>query len=271
MIKKDLSRKLLIYVILSDVCAQPRPAHALLAADGSGGSALHSSHQPHGLEAPDRTRTRLPPIQEADAAKTKTTPWELRRQRLSCSQLSKSEADVKPWSKLQREISKLFAEGLPLQIQFRAYRVASASDSTDLPRYWCTLGKDVIWNYPHEFGENATYCPYDTDMSSISSLLREYIDMPTDQLLSFAFADRWQIVDILLAADKRIGKHRLPELKAKLTHRGAIAIAATRWGREWEDAVPALEPASPPAPEAAPGLADAPIATDSSLLRGLTS
>jgi hypothetical protein len=178
---------------------------------------------------------------------------------------------VKPWSKLQREVSKLFAEGLRLKIQCRAYRMASASGGADLPRYWCTLGKYVIWDYPREFGENATYYPYDTDVSSISSLLREYIDTPTDQLLSFAFADRWQIVDILLAADRRIVKRRLSELKARLTHPGAIAIAATRWGREWEDAVPALEPESPPVPEAAPGLADAPIATDSSLLRGLIS
>ncbi|MFC7518664.1 hypothetical protein ACFQUU_27005 [Herbaspirillum sp. GCM10030257] len=178
---------------------------------------------------------------------------------------------MKPWSKLQREVSKLFAEGLRLQIQCRAYRMVSASGSTDLARYWCTLGKYVIWDYPRKSGENATCYPYDTDVSSISSLLREYINTPTDQLLSFAFADRWQIVDILLAADRRIGKHRLPELKARLTHPGAMAIAATRWGREWEDAVPALERESPPVPEAPPGLADAPIATDSSLLRGLTS
>ncbi|HEV2612940.1 MAG TPA: hypothetical protein VGU61_21960 [Noviherbaspirillum sp.] len=186
-------------------------------------------------------------------------------------QLFKPKADVKPWSKLQRELSKLFAEGLRLQIQCRMYRMASASGSTDLPRYWCTLGKDVIWDYPRDFGENATHYPYETDVSSISNLLREYIDTPTDQLLRFAFADRWQIVDILLAADRRIGKRRLPELKARLSHPGAIAIAATRWGREWDDAVPALEPASPPDPEVAPGLAEAPIPTDSSLLRGLTS
>lgn len=181
---------------------------------------------------------------------------------------------MKPWSKLQREVGKLFAEGLRLQIQCRAYRMASASGSTDLPRYWCTLDKDVIWDYPRDFSENATYYPYDTDVSSISSLLREYIDLPTDQLLSFAFADRWQIVDILLAADRRIGKRRIPELKARLAHPGAIAIAATRWGQEWEDAVPAPEESSPqlpPLPEAAPGLADAPIASDSSLLRGLAS
>jgi hypothetical protein len=99
---------------------------------------------PSRRELEQSTQTSLRFLPEADAVKTKTTPWALRRQRLSCSQLSKSEADVKPWSKLQREVSKLFAEGLRLQIQRRAYRMASASGSTDLPRYWCTLGKDVI-------------------------------------------------------------------------------------------------------------------------------
>jgi len=181
---------------------------------------------------------------------------------------------VKPWSKLQREVGRFFVEGLRLQIQCRAYRMASAGGSMELARYWCTLGKDVIWDYPRDFGEDAAHYPYDTDVSSISSLLREYIDTPADQLLSFAFADRWQIVDILLAADIRIETRRLPELKARLSQPGAIAIAAARWGREWEDTVPAHEPARPPLPplpEAAPGLADAPIAADSSLLRGLTS
>lgn len=108
--------------------------------------------------------------------------------------------------------------------------MASAGGSPDLPRYWCTLGKSVIWDDPRDFSENAIHYPYETDLSSISSLLREYINTPTDQLLSFASADRWQIVNILLAADRRIGTRRLPELNAGLTHPGAITIAVTRWG-----------------------------------------
>lgn len=57
------------------------------------------------------------------------------------------------------------------------------------------LCKDVIWR--------KHYYPYDTNVSSISCLLRQYIDTPTDHMLSFAFADRWQILDILLAAYRR--------------------------------------------------------------------
>lgn len=151
---------------------------------------------------------------------------------------------MKPWSKLQREISKLFADDLPLQIQCRTYRMASAHGSTDLPRYWCTLGKTVIWDYPRDFPEDSTYYPYSTDVSSISDLLRQYIDTPTDQLLAFPFADHWHIVEILLAADRRIGKRRVPDLKSRLAHPGAIAVAALRWGRDWDNAVPSPAEAS---------------------------
>jgi hypothetical protein len=140
-----------------------------------------------GTKAQDATRTSLKFPPEPGAVKTKTTSWAFQHHRLSYSQLGISEADVKPWSKLQREVGKLFAEGLRLQIRCRAYRMASASGSTDLPRYGGTPGKDVICDYPREFGENATYHPYDTDVSPISSLLREYIDSPSDQLLNVRF------------------------------------------------------------------------------------
>ena len=57
--------------------------------------------------------------------------------------------------------------------------------STDLPRYWITLDKNVIWDYPKDFiagnagvrnfhGETCWY-PYLTDICSISDLLREQL------------------------------------------------------------------------------------------------
>ena len=35
-----------------------------------------------------------------------------------------------------------------LQLQCRVVRMNSAYGSTDLPRYWITLGKETIWAYP---------------------------------------------------------------------------------------------------------------------------
>jgi hypothetical protein len=56
-----------------------------------------------------------------------------------------------PLSKLQLEIYKLVANGLDLQIHCVVYRMDSQRGSTDLPRYWFQLGKEIIWDYPKDF------------------------------------------------------------------------------------------------------------------------
>ncbi len=50
------------------------------------------------------------------------------------------------WSKLQREFYTIRADGLDLQIHCRVYRMQSQRGSADLPRYWITLGKEIIWD-----------------------------------------------------------------------------------------------------------------------------
>lgn len=60
---------------------------------------------------------------------------------------------------------------------------------------------------------HGTY-PYLTDVSDISDLIREYIDTPVSELMTRWFDnDRWGLTDILRAADRRIGKRRLEQLK----------------------------------------------------------
>ena len=135
---------------------------------------------------------------------------------------------MKPWSKLQREIEKLFTDELSIRIQCRAYRMDSQRGSTDLPRYWITLGKDIIFDYPKDFPPaNASY-PYVTDVSSISRLIRDYIDTPVDDLLIKEFEDPWGLIEIFLAADRRIGKRRLRELGEKLTSDAARLVLEKR-------------------------------------------
>lgn len=101
----------------------------------------------------------------------------------------------RPWSKLQREIYDLLTPTINLQIHCTRYPMRSQNGgSTDLPRYWITLDKNVIWDYPKDFiagnggvrnfhGETCWY-PYLTDICSISDLLREYIDTPKAELLT---------------------------------------------------------------------------------------
>src|SRR4051794_15929518 len=113
------------------------------------------------------------------------------------------------WSKLQKEFYLLRAEGLDLQLQCRAYRMAAQFGRTPLGRYWITLGDQTIWDYPKDFVDtfhplraNLKLYPYETDVSEISDLIREYIDTPTEEILTKQFAsDLWGLVDILRAAD----------------------------------------------------------------------
>lgn len=116
----------------------------------------------------------------------------------------------KRWSKLQREIYTLIDESINMQIHCSIYRMDSQYGSTDLPRYWITLGKEIIFDYPKQF--NHELYPYITEVSCISNIIREYIDTPLERLLDYQFEnDKWGLTDILKAADRRIGKKRLKD------------------------------------------------------------
>ena len=146
------------------------------------------------------------------------------------------------WSKLQREIYKITTEDINFQIHCSTYRMNSQYGSTDLPRYWITLNKEIIFDYPKQFvtdegtvknlsGFEAIY-PYKTDISDISDLIREYIDTPKEQLLSKIFInDVWGLINILRAADSRIGVKRLEDLKKKTNNIAANKIIEARLER----------------------------------------
>lgn len=87
--------------------------------------------------------------------------------------------------------------------------------STDPPRYWITIGKQIIWDYPKDFitpkdtntADHTCPYPYNNDASAISNLLREYIDTAKDELISKTFEnDKWGLAEILIAADRRVGE-----------------------------------------------------------------
>jgi len=122
---------------------------------------------------------------------------------------------LKRWSQLQRDIYKLIDPKINFQIQCRAYRMDSQRGSADLPRYWITLDKDIIWDFPRDFlysqgvdGRNTVkdLYPYQTDVSDISIFLRTYIDTPVSDKPP---GDKWKLTPILRAADRRVGKRRL--------------------------------------------------------------
>ncbi len=87
----------------------------------------------------------------------------------------------------------------------------SERGSTGLPRYFITLDKDVVFDYPKQFvnkklpdemlkysiDKNVTLkvqelYPYVTEISDISDLFREYIDTPINDLYEKEFkSDEW--------------------------------------------------------------------------------
>ncbi|MGI5830284.1 MAG: SF0329 family protein [Bradymonadia bacterium] len=137
--------------------------------------------------------------------------------------------EARPFSKLQKELYKLISKDIRFQIHCVVYPMRTWRGSTDLPRYFATLDKEIIWDYPANFmrkdgfiknykDEKNKYYPQITDIMDISDLIREYIDTPKEELFSKCFEnDKWGLTNILKAADRRIGARRLGKLKRK-TH-----------------------------------------------------
>ncbi len=114
------------------------------------------------------------------------------------------------WSKLQKSLYSIVCDNLNFQIHCSVYRMNSNRGSVDLPRYWITIGKDIIFDYPKQFIQSATNYPYETQISGISNCIREYIDCPVCLLPEKKFeSDLWCITDIFKAVDKRLGKNKL--------------------------------------------------------------
>lgn len=145
---------------------------------------------------------------------------------------------IRPWSKLQKEVYLLVDPKLDFQIHCVAYRMGSQYGSTDLPRYWITLGKETIFDYPKHFihsegpDENSRIAyealsiyPYSSETSEISNMLREYIDTPLSELMTKRSLGTH---DILRAADRRIGQRRLAELAEIVSNPAAQKILKQR-------------------------------------------
>jgi len=108
--------------------------------------------------------------------------------------------------------------------------------STGLPRYFITLDKEIIWDYPADFVKAGNHTemdyeyPYNTEVSEISDLIEEYINTPGKDLTDMVFEnDRWGLTDILKASDRRVGKRRLEVLKRSLKSEAANIIINKRY------------------------------------------
>lgn len=116
------------------------------------------------------------------------------------------------WSKLQKSLYNLVTDKINFQMHCSVYRMNSGRGSVNLPRYWITIDKKIIFDYPKQFvGDLQTEnYPYETEISNISKCIRDYIDCSVNLLPYAKFErDKWGITDIFKAVDKRLGKEKL--------------------------------------------------------------
>jgi len=133
------------------------------------------------------------------------------------------------WSKLQRDIEKLFDPNIKLKLHCVAYRMKkSRSHNPQIPRIWVQLGKDIIWDWPGSYKDdwmnvswNDRKHPVDLafphEIRPFTVLIRSYIDTPKEHLHDFfAYHEeedppqwRQDLVSILRMADRRHGKRFL--------------------------------------------------------------
>lgn len=148
----------------------------------------------------------------------------------------------KRWSKLQKELYLIIDPKIDFQIHCVVYPMRSHRATSPCPRYWITIGKEVIFDYPKDFvdkngkvahhydhiSQEADY-PYYCDASFISNLIRDYIDTPVSEVSTRRFEnDYWGLTDILRAADKRIGQRRLDTLRNSIKNPSAQKILELR-------------------------------------------
>ena len=149
----------------------------------------------------------------------------------------------KRWSRLQKSLYQLTDESIDFQLHLSVYRMQSSRGSTVLPRYWITLDGEIIFDYPKDrmvkdengislvgnLDGGTMYYPYCSEISDISCFIREYIDTPAKELLRKHFdSDNWGLANVLKAADRRIGRRRLGELRKRTGNKAAHKIIARR-------------------------------------------
>ena len=118
---------------------------------------------------------------------------------------------MKRWSNLQKQLYLILDNKINLQIHCSVYRMNSQRGSTNLPRYWITLNREIIFDYPKILVSKEDY-PYTTEISDISELLSEYLDSRKEQILAKNFGnDKYGITNLLKAADTRISINKLEQ------------------------------------------------------------
>lgn len=149
----------------------------------------------------------------------------------------------KRWSKLRKRVKAIVDPKLSLDIHCVLYRHYGFVGLEVIPRYFVTLNKEIIFDWPKDFPwkefENKPAplreTRYDTAASGISNTIAAYLnaDIPTRQVMT----DPWGIVEILRAADKRTGRRQWKKLFHQ-SGKAARKIITARWVEQRKKLLP---------------------------------
>lgn len=140
----------------------------------------------------------------------------------------------KRWSKLQKRLYNLMEPSLDFQIHCVLYEMNSNDGyhMNKLPRYFITIGKEIVFDYPKDFDTKSLYgfdsYIWDGEVSRISYLIEEYIQRPKSELFKEFENDRWGLSDILRICDRRVGKRKLREFKDSVENETLLKIIDKR-------------------------------------------
>ena len=138
------------------------------------------------------------------------------------------------WSKLQKKIYGLIDPAINLQIHCIKYRVPGFCGMQEFPRYFVTLDGQTIFDWPKDYplGESfqckklEIFHLYDFCASDISDVLSNYLNANEESRMTMT--DPWGIVDIIRAADRRIGQRRWDQVFASSNSAGKLVLLARK-------------------------------------------
>jgi len=150
---------------------------------------------------------------------------------------------MKRWSRLYREIRRFFAAGLDLDIHAVAYPMDSNyGHDKKIPRFWVTMGKEILWDWPALPPHNGNqYWVYREVVEAIPISLRAHIDRTMQVNIAAWLASPqeydWSelrqpppsLIEILVCADRRLGKKWASAIFARVGTEPAKRILLTRW------------------------------------------
>ncbi len=117
---------------------------------------------------------------------------------------------TKPWSKLKKSLMLLMDTNIGFDMHCSVHNPHIWMwPELRNARLWIVIGKENVWDFPNDFLDRKWI--YE-DIEKISDLIREYIETPHDELLTKQFDDKYQLVPILRACDRRVGKRRLRQM-----------------------------------------------------------